>query len=234
MAKKYRDWIPEPELQFHLWQGTFMTEIQDPVINPLTGIPTAKLDVLLDLQAAYEAAFAAAPPHAYNGKLLNKARSDARKAYISGPGGIRKIAAQYLRHNEELSLLQKIQIGIKVAKETYTQTSLRADTNYSDVTVKSSTPGTVTFTFHGQGTSPSRGKEAGMHHCLVEYVILPLGQPPPASPDDCTKHVEMQKSPYTKDVTMINSGMRLWGFAAWVDTRGVQHAWSAVFGCVIT
>ena len=227
MAKKYKDWVPEPELQFNLWQGNFITQLQDPAISVLVNILTAKMTVLLALQVAYEAAFAAAPPHTYQGKLLNKARRDAKKAYISGYGGIRKIAAQYLRHNDELTLLQKGEIGITIIKDTRSAHTPGAGDELPSISAKSLSPGTVTFTY-------PHGIPADMHHCMVQYIITAANVPPPTSPDDCNKHLEIQKSPYTKNLTMVNSGNKLWGFAAWVDTRGVIRYWTAVFGCIIT
>ncbi|MHB8260909.1 MAG: hypothetical protein ACYDCN_03700 [Bacteroidia bacterium] len=71
--KKNVDWIPKQLLRFWLWSATFMTEIQDAIIGPLTGIPTganSKMAALLVLQSAYEAAYALAPPHMHAGKLL--------------------------------------------------------------------------------------------------------------------------------------------------------------------
>jgi hypothetical protein len=73
--KKRADWIPTQLLRFFLWQATFMTEIQDSVIGPLTGIPTgtgSKLAALLSLQSAYVAAYNLAPPHTRPGTALIK------------------------------------------------------------------------------------------------------------------------------------------------------------------
>lgn len=103
----------------------------------------------------------------------------------------------------------------------------RTAPEYPDIKVKSNSPGTVTFTY------PS-GIPAGMHHLLVQYIVQAPTVAAPASPDACNKHIEIQKSPYTKDLTMLNSGQKLWGFAAWVDTRGVIHNWCPVFSCIIT
>ena len=64
--KKKTPWIPVQLLRFWLWQETFMKEIQDPVIGPLTGIPPgagSKMAALLALQSAYVTAYNAAPPH---------------------------------------------------------------------------------------------------------------------------------------------------------------------------
>lgn len=239
--KKNIDWIPKQQLRFNLWQKTFMNEIQDPVIAPLTGIPSVKLTALLALQTAYQNAFANAPPHTHAGHPFIAARNEARKAYIDGPNGIRKIGAQYLRHNDALSTQQKIDIGILSGSKTGTIThsvhgenTARTVADYPAIQVKSNSVGTVTFTFHETGSPISRGKEAGMHHCLIQYIILATTAPPPAGEDACPKHIEAQRSPFTKDVTRENSGLRLWGFAAWVDTRGVIHAWSPPFSCIIT
>lgn len=232
--KKKADWLPIQLLRFWLWQSTFMTEIQDSVIGPLTGIPTgtgSKLANLLLLQSAYVTAYNNAPPHSGADKLLIKARNDASKAYKKG---IRAITAQYLRHNDALSDLQKGQIGIippvmggTGTHSTPTEITERMAPEFPDIKVKSNSPGTVTFTY-------LNGIPAGMHHLLVQYIIQPPTVAAPASPDACTKHIEIQKSPYTKDLTMLNSGNKLWGFAAWVDTRGVIHNWCPVFSCIIT
>ena len=232
--KKEKDWVPKPLLRFNLWQGTFMTEIQDPVIAPQTGIPTgtgSKMATLLGLQGAYLSAYSAAPPHSGADKLLIKARNDASKAFKKD---IRAITSQYLRHNDNLSDLQKGQIGIIPLPPggisphtTHTEIVERTEPLFPDVKVKSNTPGTVTFTY-------AHGVPANMHHLLVQYIVQAPAAPAPATPDDCNKHLEIQKSPYTKDLSMANSGNKLLGFAAWVDTRGVIHNWSPIFSCIIT
>jgi hypothetical protein len=84
------------------------------------------------------------------------------------------------------------------------------------------------------GNAKSRGIPAGMHHCLIQYIITAANAAAPTGEDACNKHIEAQKSPFTKDVSRQLSGQKLWGFAAWVDTRGVIHSWSPMFSCIIT
>jgi hypothetical protein len=239
-AKK-SDWIPTQLLRFFLWQTTFMTETQDSVIGPLTGIPTgtgSKLAALLSLQSAYVAAYNAAPPHTHAGKALITARNKAAKLFKSS---IRQVTAQYIRHNDALTDLQKELIGLPITVNTGTgthsvQTSIveREAPDYPSIVAKSNSVGTVTFTFKELGNPQSRGIPAGMHHCLIQYIITAANAAAPTGEDVCTKHLEAQKSPFTKDLTRELSGQKLWGFAAWVDTRGVIHTWSPVFSCIIT
>jgi hypothetical protein len=238
--KKRADWIPTQLLRFFLWQATFMTEIQDSVIGPLTGIPTgtgSKLAALLSLQSAYVAAYGLAPPHMHADASLIMARNEAEKLYKSS---IRKITAQYIRNNDALSNLQKKQIGLPITATTGTGTHTtttsiveRTAPDYPAITAKSNSVGTVTFTFGELGTT-SHGVEAGMHHCLIQYIVTAATAAAPTGEDVCNKHIEAQKSPFTKDLTRESSGQKLWGFAAWVDTRGVIHTWSPVFSCIIT
>ena len=136
--------------------------------------------------------------------------------------------------------MQKEQIGLPITVNTGTgthtvQTSIveREMADYPSVAAKSNSPGTVTFTF-GEMGSKSHGIPAGMHHCLIQYITTAANGTAPTGEDACTKHVEAQKSPYTKDLTRELSGQKLWGFAAWSIPRGVIHAWSPVFSCIIT
>jgi hypothetical protein len=238
--KKPTDWIPTQLLRFFLWQATFMTEIQDSVIGPLTGIPTgtgSKLAALLSLQSAYVAAYTLAPPHMRPGTALIKARNKAAKLFKSG---IRQITAQYIRNNDALTDYQKELIGLPITAHTGTGTHTtttsiveREAPDYPAIVAKSNSPGTVTFSF-GELGSTSHGVEAGMHHILIQYIITAANAAAPTGEDVCTKHLEPQKSPFTKDLTRESSGQKLWGFAAWVDTRGVIHTWSPVFFCIIT
>jgi hypothetical protein len=218
-----------------------MTEIQDSVIGPLTGIPTgtgSKLAALLSLQSTYVAAYNLAPPHAHPGKPLITARNKAEKLYKSS---IRQITAQYIRHNDGLTDLQKELIGLPITSKTgtgaHTTTNNiveRTAPDYPSIEAKSNAVGTVTFTFHELGNAKSRGIPAGMHHILIQYIVTAANAATPTGEDVCTKHIEAQKSPFTKDLTRETSGQKLWGFAAWVDTRGVIHTWSPVFSCIIT
>ena len=238
--KKKADWIPDQLLRFWLWQANFMTEIQSAAIAALTGIPTgvgSKMANLLTLQSNYVTAYNAAPPHEHPGKTLITARNKASKLYKSA---IRSVTAQYIRHNDALSDLQKEQIGLPITVNTGSgthslQTSIvqREKANYPAVSAKSNSPGTVTFTF-GEMDSKSHGIPAGMHHCLIQFITTAANAAAPTGEDACTKHIEAQKSPYTQDVSRELSGQKLWGFAAWVDTRGVIHTWSPVFSCIIT
>ncbi|MHB8262027.1 MAG: hypothetical protein ACYDCN_15640 [Bacteroidia bacterium] len=238
--KKRVYWIPMQLLRFWLWQETFMTEIQDSVIEPLTGIPTgigSKMEALLSLQSAYVAAYNAAPPHTYPGKALITARNKATNLFKSS---IRQITAQYIRNNDSLTDYQKQQIGLPITATTgtgthSTSTSIieRVAPNYPAISAKSNSPGTVTFSFGELGTT-SHGVAAGFHHLLIQYIITAANAAAPTGEDACNKHIEAQKSPFTKDLSRELSGQKLWGFAAWVDTRGVIHSWSPVFSCIIT
>lgn len=234
MKTKRKDWVPAPMVQFDLWQANFMTVLQVAANLVLIGMPTAALNALLALQTAYASAYSAAPPHGNTTKSARKARNDARKAYISGPGGIRKTVAEYIRHNSKVTNELKIELGTVVADLVPTPASLRAAVDYPSVQVKSNSPGTVTFTIHDKDSPKSTGKPANIHHALIDYIIQPLATPLPTSPDMCTKHFEPQKSPVTLNVGMANSGLRFCGFACWVDTKGVLHYFSPVFSCIIT
>jgi len=239
--KKKSDWVPRQLLRFWLWQATFMTEIQDSVIEPLTGIPTgtgSKMAALLSLQSAYVAAYGNAPPHTHPGKALVTARDKAVRLFKSS---IRSITAQYIRNNDALTDYQKEQIGLPITAKTgtgkhTTSTSIieRMAPDYPSVGAKSNSVGTVTFTFGELGNAKSRGIPAGMHHCLIQFIITAANAAAPAGEDACNKHLEAQKSPFTKDVSRELSGQKLWGFAAWIDTRGVIHSWSPIFNCIIT
>jgi hypothetical protein len=218
-----------------------MTEIQDAVIGPLTGIPTgtgSKMEALLALQVAYVAAYNDAPPHTYPGRALITARNKAEKLFKSG---IQQITAQYIRNNDGLSDYQKELIGLPITATTGSgkhaiSTSIveRTAPEYPVITAKSNSVGIVTFTFGELGNAKSRGIPAGMHHCLIQYIITAANATAPTGEEACNKHLEAQKSPFTKDVCRETAGQKLWGFAAWVDTRGVIHSWSPVFSCIIT
>ncbi len=228
--KKSTDWVPPQLLRFNLWQGTFMTEIQLVTIAAILGIPAAKLAAGLALQTSYVNAYNNAPPHTHAGHSLIVARNDAAKALKKW---IRQITAQYIRKNDGLTNQQLIDIGVITAPvgtgthSTPTQIAERMAPEVAVVEVVSKTPGTVTFTY-------THGKPEGMHHLLVQYIVAAANAAAPTGEDACNKHLEIQKSPYTKDLTRENSGMRLFSFAAWVDTRGVIHSWSKVFSCIIT
>src|ERR1017187_89334 len=175
--KKRPDWIPKQLLRFFLWQATFMTEIQDSVIEPLTGIPTGantKMAVLLSLQSAYVAAYGLAPPHMRPDTKLITARNKAEKLFKSS---VRQITSQYLRHNDALTDLQKQQIGLPITANTGTGTHTtttgiveRTAPDYPSISAKSNSPGTVTFSF-GELGNTSHGVAAGMHHLLIQYIV---------------------------------------------------------------
>ena len=235
--KKYTDWVPHPMVQFDLWQANFMTVLQIVANLTLIGIPTganSQLAALLALQATYASAYAAAPPHGNATKSARKTRNDARKAYISGVGGIRKTVAEYIRNNSAITNALKIELGVIVATLAHTPSTLRAEVDYPNVQVKSNSPGTVTFTIHDKDSPKSTGKPADIHHALIDYIIQAANLPLPASPDACNKHFEPQKMITTLNVGMASSGMRLCGFACWVDTKGVLHYFGPVFSCIIT
>ena len=224
MIKK-RDYIPEAEVQFFLWQGSFMTVAGANLT--LLGIPTAKWTTLMTLQAIYQTAYAVAPPHGDHKKSDVTARNVARKNYESGTGGIRKTVAQYIAHNDAVSAQLKVQLGLHVPDAILTGVRIAGDV--PDIQLKSKSPGMMTFIFKQAGNPKSRGKEAGMHHCLIQFNT---GEPAPATADNCIKHLELQRSPHTE--TVGNSQMRLYGFACWVDTRGQKGPWSSIFSAVIT
>jgi hypothetical protein len=234
MKAKKTPWVPKPMVQFDLWQANFMTVLQIAANMALIGMPTAALNALLALQATYATAYAAAPPHGNATKSGRKTRNDARIAYISGAGGIRKTVAEYIRNNSAVSNALKIQLGLVAPALTNSPTTLRAEVDYPNVQVKSNSPGTVTFTIHDKDSPKSTGKPDNIHHALVEYIIQAANLPLPTSPDGCNKHFEPQKMITTLNVGMANSGMRLCGFACWVDTKGVLHYFGPVFSCIIT
>src|ERR1039457_4302423 len=127
MAKKRTDWVPRPQAQFHLWQGNLIAVLFDPVNASIFNIPTGKKTALLALQSTYETKYQAAPPFGDATKSGRRARYDAAKAYISGAGGLRKIVAQYVSYNEEVSDELKMELGIKVADTTHSANTQRAE-----------------------------------------------------------------------------------------------------------
>ncbi|MFH1004025.1 MAG: hypothetical protein V1781_00770 [Bacteroidota bacterium] len=223
--KKQIDYIPNAEVQFYLWQGVFMSVAGANLA--LLGIPSAKWTFLQGLQTTYQNAYVLAPPHGDHKKSDVTARNVARKNYESGIGGIRKIVAQYIAKNDAVSDKLKVQLGLHVEDTILTEARVAEDV--PDIQLKSNSPGMMTFIFREAGNPKGRGKEAGMHHCLIQFSI---GEPPPATADNCTKHIEAQRSPHTEYVS--NSQKRLYGFACWVDTRGHKGPWSDVFSAVIT
>ncbi|MHB8261830.1 MAG: hypothetical protein ACYDCN_13525 [Bacteroidia bacterium] len=232
-VKKKKDWIPVPMVQFHLWQGNLISVLFDPINSSIIIIPAGKKTALLALQTTYTNAYNLAPPHGEATKSQRTARNTARKAFVSGPGGIRKIIAAYVRKNEDVSDALKILLGIKVADLILTPNTQRAGIDYPIITAKSLSPGTGTFTFHEESSSTGRGK-GGWHHVLVDYVIQPPNSKLPGSSDDCNKHVEMQRSPETKDLGQKNKGMEFCGIPCWVDSVGVKGPPGPVITFIIT
>jgi hypothetical protein len=235
--KKPHDYIPQPMVQFDLWQNNFMTVLQIPVNLALIGIPTgtgSPLAALLALQATYATSYLAAPPHGNATKSARTTRNDDRKLYKSGPGGIRKTVAEYIRSNTKVTNALKIELGLLAPAGTHTITTLRAEVDYPNIQVKSNSPGTVTFTIHDKDSPKSTGKPDNIHHALVEYIVQLASLPLPTNPDACNKHFEPQKMLTTLNVGMASSSMRLCGFGCWVDDRGVLHYFGPVFNCIIT
>ena len=231
MTKKTFKWPPGKEAEFKDWEDNFITTMEIPANLAIIGVPTGAMSILTGLQTTYETKYTAAPPHGKGSKSGNTARKVAKKAFISGAGGIRKTVAQYIRNNNAVSDELKIELGLMPASGKLTPNVERSAATYPAVQVKSNSPGTVTFTFHAPGSPKGSGKEAGMQSCTVVYI---LGTTAPATPDACTKSLAMQRSPHTEPIGIASSRLSIYGFPFWVDSRGKHRNYEPMFTCIIT
>lgn len=231
MTVKPFKWPPTKEAEFHDWEINFITVLEIPVNLAAAGVPTGKMTILTGLQTTYHNKYVLAPPHSRAGKPANTARKTAKKAYLGGAGGLRKTISQYITKNDAVSDELKVALRLKPADIILTANTQRSGVQIPAMQVKSNSPGTVTFIFHAEGSPQGSGKEAGMQSCEVVYIF---GTVAPASPDDCTKTLAMQKSPHTEDVGIKNSRLSIYGWPYWKDTRGKKRNYGAMFTCIIT
>ncbi|HEX7415462.1 MAG TPA: hypothetical protein VF411_15585 [Bacteroidia bacterium] len=231
MTVKPFKWPPSKEAEFHDWEINFITVLEIPVNLAAAGVPTGKMTILTGLQSTYHAKYALAPPHSRAGKPANTARKTAKKAYLSGAGGIRKIIAQYIKGNDAVSDELKMQLRLMPADTILTANTQRSGVTIPNMQVKSNSVGTVTFIFHADGSPIGSGKEVGMQRCEAVYCI---GTVAPATPDDCNKTLAMQKSPHTEDFGVAKSRQSIYGWPYWVDTRGKKRNYGPMFTCIIT
>ncbi|MHB8259020.1 MAG: hypothetical protein ACYDCN_04440 [Bacteroidia bacterium] len=231
MSTRKSYWPPTKEAEFYDWEENFITVLEIPANLAVCGVPPAKMTILTGLQGTYHTKYALAPPHSHAGKPANTARNTAKRAYLSGAGGLRKIIAGYITKNDAVSDELKVQLRLKPADHVLTANTQRSEAKYPVVQAKSNSVGTVTFTFHEVGTPVGSGKEAGMQRCEVVYFI---GTTAPATPDDCNKTLGMQKSPHTEDFGIKYSRQSIYGWPYWVDTRGKKRNYGPMFTCIIT
>ncbi|HEX7414065.1 MAG TPA: hypothetical protein VF411_08460 [Bacteroidia bacterium] len=231
MATRKAYWPPSKEAEFYDWEENLITVIEIPANLTAIGIPAGKMTILTGLQSTYHAKYALAPPHGRAGKPANTARKTAKKAYLSGVGGIRKIIAQYIKGNDAVSDELKAQLRLMPADHVLTANTQRSEAKYPVVQAKSNSVGTVTFIFQEVGAPVGSGKEAGMQRCEAVYFI---GTVAPGTPDDCNKTLAMQKSPHTEDFGVKYSRQSIYGWSYWVDTRGKKRNYGPMFTCIIT
>src|ERR1035437_5495297 len=135
-AKKFR-WPPTKEAEFHDWEINFITVLEIPANLAAAGVPTGKMTILTGLQTTYHNKYALAPPHGRAGKPANTARKTAKKAYLSGAGGIRKIIAQYIKGNDAVSDELKAQLRLMPADHVLTANTQRSGVTIPNMQVKS-------------------------------------------------------------------------------------------------
>ena len=219
-----KDYIPDPDGDFNLWQGNFITYASANAaalgllpadMATLTAQQTNWTTGLTNHVTAQNAARAAAD-------LKDNARIGLEETIRSL---VRRIQA-----NPNVTDDQRRALGITVKDEVRTATTAKAAATRPIGSVDTSERLRHTIRFSDEATPTRRAKPEGVMGCEI---WVKLGDPAPTDASQCVFLALDTASPYVADYEGKYAGLKAHYMLRWVTSRGDKGPWSETVSATI-
>lgn len=212
-----KDFIPESDAEFNLWQDNLISNVEPNA--EAWGIPAADITALKSKQTPWTATFAKAASKTNRTSADVRAKNDARKEYESA---LRGFIAEWLAKNSKVTDSDRERLGITVRSTSRTPVSRPA----------TSPVGTVDFSVRLQhsihfsdSTLPGKAKPDGVHGAEIWAKV--------GDAADFSYLATDTRTPYIATYDDGDAGKTVSYRLRWVNTRGEQGPWSSVISAII-
>lgn len=224
---KKTDQVPKPDADFDQFQNEIYAAAGDNLAE--WGIPTEVYDALKPFRDAWIAAWALAKDKDDRTSKQVQDKEDARIAYDPV---LRQFIQQWLIRNPKVSNGELTSLALK--RRPKTNSKVPPPGTWPVVTVKPGHGNQLKLFFRQEtseaGTKQS-GKPEGVDRCEFYYKV---GGNAPATYKDCPEIGSTGKSPLVLSFATDQAGLKVYGFARWVNTTNQPGPWTpAYFATVI-
>jgi hypothetical protein len=212
------DYLPSADVEFNVWQSNLITLVQ--ASTTAWGVLLADVTALVATQTVWNAAFAKASNRQNRTSADVQAKDDARKVYEKA---LRNFVAQWLSRNSKVTDADRERMGLTVRSTTHT--AVAVPTTSPVGTVDFSTRGQHIINFVDDAPGAGKAKPEGVHGCEVW-----------AKAGDATDFNYLgtsTSSPYLAKYTDADTGKSVSYRLRWVNTKGEQGPWSAIFSAIV-
>ena len=212
------DYVPHSDAEFNLWQASLIVLVQTNA--DAWGILPDDVASLIALQLAWANAFAITsnPKNCTDADTQDK--NDARRVYEKA---LRDFVAQWLARNTKVTDGDRTRLNITVKSST--RSAVGVPTTSPVATIDFSVRNQHTIKFVDEATPTSKAKPDGVHGCEIWSKVGDEVTFSYLATDTATPYVVI----YDQDVAGKTASYHL----RWVNTKGEQGPWSAVFSAMV-
>jgi len=214
-----QDIIKKKDTDFDIQQDSIMKALTTNAVA--WGIPNATIALLTASQTTWNAAWLAAKDKGMRTPSDVQAKKNARTDYVAN---LRPALQAYVQKNPLVTNADRVAMGVPPLNKTRKRSAVPTTVPQVDLKIGN---GNIIHIFFKQGVDEQgvgrRGKPDGVSHAEV---AINIGDPAPASADDCLTHLHKGRSPYQLQTTPADVGKRLYVFARWVNPRHEPGPWT--------
>jgi hypothetical protein len=213
-------YIPRKDADFAQWVSNFMNYLS--VHQAQFNFPATVFSELTVLQAAWDAAYAAAETVATRTKATVVAKEEARATLEKE---LRRDIREFLTYSRFVSDADRKNMGLPVHKTGSTPTPPPAET--VKATVSTPAPATIAIDFRSEA---GRAKPAGVHGAEIVWAILDR---PPVNWSELIHSNFDTRSPFTLSFEGEDRGKHVYIALRWENTKGEKGPWCDIISAII-
>ena len=217
------DYIPGSDLEFDKWQDGLVKTCDLKAIP--FGIPEDGLTKVKTLQTNWVIAFSKASNKQNRTAADVTAKDVARYDYEKA---IRPFVAQWLSNNDKVSDSDRTMMGLTV--KTGTRKPTPAPTTCPVGSIDFSVRHQHTIRYYDEASAHSNAKPAGVHGCEI---YMKVGGDAPKDASELDYQVTCTASPYTVKFDGAKTGITVYYWLRWVNTRGECGPWSITLSAMV-
>lgn len=218
--------IPAKDEQFNSFQSNLITQVTENATD--WQITVLVITALTALQTVWAAAWANWVDESKRTKSVTQAKNTARKDYEAA---MRKFIQKWIYDNEVMTAADIILCGLKPRDTIRTSVPIPDTVPVVEFSVMSGhrLKARVTQQPDALGVT-SRAKPKGVAKLEMVYIMNPEGTVPP---EECDQQVFSTKTIFEIQFTMQQAGVRLMGYARWVNAKEQAGPWGEVFTAIV-
>jgi hypothetical protein len=216
------DYIPDNDMEFHVWQGHLITSIDTNVTT--WGILVDDVTSLKGKQKDWISAFDKGSSMGSRGTADTLAKDNARAAYEKE---LRKFVLQWLAYNSKVSDVERERMGLTVRSDTRTPAPVPTSTPVGKIDFSTALQHSIRFSDKDSG---KKAKPDGVYGCELWTKV---GGDAPKTETECVFSAIITKNPHTITFDVDDKGKMVYYRMRWINTRGKSGPWGDTFSATV-